>query len=106
MPTQTQTHSHLASGRHIGFFSRKCIFRHLRTCCIPALNNNNTDFVRLNTHSNTDSNTQTNVSSGQVTTGTIPYIRGTSETITRILQPYMQYTCCTQKDNHFTTTTY
>ena len=44
-------------------------------------NNYNTDFVRRNTHSNTDSNTQTN--SGP----TIPYIRGTSETIVRILQP-------------------
>ena len=39
-----------------------------------------------NTHSNTDSNTQTN--SGPVTTATIPYIRGISETIARILQPY------------------
>ena len=38
-------------------------------------NNYNTDFVRRNTHSNTDSNTQTN--SGPVTTATIPYIRGT-----------------------------
>ena len=46
----------------------------------------NMDFVRRNTHSNTDSNTQTN--SGPVTTATIPYIRGTSETIARILQPY------------------
>ena len=45
-----------------------------------------TDFVRRNTHSNTDSNTQTN--SGPVRTATIPYIRGTSETIARILQPY------------------
>ena len=49
-------------------------------------NNYNTDFVRRNTHSNTDSNTQTN--SGLVATATIPYIRGTSETIARILQPY------------------
>ena len=49
-------------------------------------NNYNTDFVRRNTHSNTDSNTQTN--SGPVTTATIPYIRGTSETIARVLQPY------------------
>ena len=49
-------------------------------------NNYITDFVRRNTHSNTDSNTQTN--SGPVTTATIPYIRGTSETIARILQPY------------------
>ena len=51
-------------------------------------NNYNTDFVRRNTHSNTDSNTQTNVNSGPVTTATILYIRGTSETIARILQPY------------------
>ena len=49
-------------------------------------NNYDTDFVRRNIHSNTDSNTQTN--SGPVTTATIPYIRGTSETIARILQPY------------------
>ena len=41
-------------------------------------NNYNTDFVRQNTHSNTDSNAQTN--SGPVMTATIPYIRGTSET--------------------------
>ena len=46
------------------------------------------DFVIQNTHSNTDSNTQTNVNSGPVTIATLPYIRGTSETITRILQPY------------------
>ena len=50
--------------------------------------NYNTDFVRRNTHSNTDSNTQTNVNSGPVTKATIPYIRSTSETIARILQPY------------------
>ena len=50
-------------------------------------NNYNTDFVRRNTHSNTDSNTQTNVNSGPVMTATLLYIRGTSETIARILQP-------------------
>ena len=33
-------------------------------------------------------NTQANVNSGLVTTATIPNIRGTSETIARILQPY------------------
>ena len=49
-------------------------------------NNYNTDFVSRNTHSNTDSNTQTN--SDPVTTATMPYIRGISETIARILQPY------------------
>ena len=51
-------------------------------------NNYNTDFVRQNTHSSTDSKTQTNFNSGSVTTATIPYIRGTFETIARILQPY------------------
>ena len=50
--------------------------------------NYSTDFiVRQNTHSNSNSNTQTNVNSGLVTTATIPYIRGTSETIARTLQP-------------------
>ena len=48
--------------------------------------NYNTDFVRRNTHSNTDSNTRTNVNSGPITTATIPCIRGTSDA--RILQPY------------------
>ena len=51
-------------------------------------NNFNKDFVRRDTHSNTDSKTQTNVNSGPVTTAAIPYIRGTSEAIARILQPY------------------
>ena len=49
-------------------------------------NNYNKDFVRRNTYSNSDSNTQSN--SDPVTTATIPYIKGTSETIARILQPY------------------
>ena len=51
-------------------------------------NNYNKDFVRRNTHSNTDSNTHTSVSSGPVTTATITYIRGTSETIAPMLQSY------------------
>ena len=49
-------------------------------------NNYNTDFVRRNTHSNTDSNSQTN--SGPVTTATIPHIRVTAEAIARTLPPY------------------
>ena len=52
-------------------------------------NHHNTDFVRPNTHSNTDFNPQTNVNSGPVRIPTIPYIRGTSETIARILQSYI-----------------
>ena len=51
-------------------------------------NNYNKDFVSRNTHSNTDSNTHTSVSSGPVTTATITYIRGTSETIAPMLQSY------------------
>ena len=50
--------------------------------------NYSADFVRRNTHSDAYSNTQTNVNSGHVTTATIPYIRVTSETIARIIQPY------------------
>ena len=50
--------------------------------------NYNTDFVRQNTHSDTDFNTQINVNSGPLMTATIPYIRGTSETMARTLQPY------------------
>ena len=46
------------------------------------------DFARQNTHSNTDFNTKTNVNSGPVTTAAILYIRGTSEPIAHILQPY------------------
>ena len=50
-----------------------------------------------NTHSNTDSSTQTN--SGPVTTATIPYIRCTSETIARILQPYNILACARLSDS-------
>ena len=67
--------------------------------------NYNANFVRRNTHSNVDSNTQTNFNSGPATTATIPYIGGTSEIIARIIQPY-NVTCCTLTDNHLTTTTY
>ena len=57
-------------------------------------------------HTKAKFNTQTN--SGPVTTATIPYIRGTSETIARILAyiTTLQYTCCTQTDNHSTATAY
>ena len=50
-------------------------------------NNYNRDFIRQNTYRNSEPNaTNTNVT--PVTTATIPYIKGTSETIARILQPY------------------
>ena len=38
------------------------------------------------------------------TTATIPYIKGTSETIGRILQPYKIRTCRSQTDYDFTET--
>ena len=49
--------------------------------------NCNKDFVRRNTYKNTEPKV-TNNDATPVTTVTIPYVRGTSETIARILQPY------------------
>ena len=56
-------------------------------------NNYNADSDRRNTHSNANSKTKTNFNSGPVTTATISYFRGTSETIARIV--YLT------TDNHF-----
>ena len=50
-------------------------------------NNYKDDFIRRNTHQPTET-TETNANSTPTTTATIPYIKGTSETIARILQPY------------------
>ena len=50
-------------------------------------NNYNADFIRWNIHRPTDADA-TNQNLTHVTTVTIPYIKGTSETISRILQPY------------------
>ena len=50
-------------------------------------NNYNKDFVRRNTYKDAEPNV-TNNDGTPVTTVTIPYIEGTSETIARILQPY------------------
>ena len=50
-------------------------------------NNYNADFVRRNTYKPAEHNA-TNANPTPVTTATIPYIKGTSETIARILQPY------------------
>jgi len=49
--------------------------------------NYNRDFIRHNTYRNSEPNT-TNTNATPVTTATIPYIKGTSETIARNLQPY------------------
>ena len=53
----------------------------------------NADSGRRNTHSNANAKTQANFNSGPVTTATISYFRGSSETITCIL--YLT------TDNHF-----
>ena len=45
----------------------------------------NPDFVKRNVYKNNEPNT---TNAKPVTTATIPYIKGTSETIARILQPY------------------
>ena len=50
-------------------------------------NNYNAVFVRRNTYKPAKHN-ETNTNSTPVTTATIPYIKGTFETIARILQPY------------------
>ena len=50
-------------------------------------NSYNADFIRRNTYKTTKPN-ETNANPTPVTTPTIPYIKGTSETIARILQPY------------------
>ena len=47
----------------------------------------NRDFIRHNTYRNSEPNA-TNTNATPVTTATTPYIKGTSETVARILQPY------------------
>ena len=50
--------------------------------------NYNTDFIRRNTHRTTDTTETNRDSTSLTTTATILYIKGTSEAIGRILQPY------------------
>ena len=50
-------------------------------------NNYNADFIRRNIYRPTEADA-TNQNLTHVTTVTIPYIKGTSETTSRILQPY------------------
>ena len=66
---------------------------------VLSKNNYNTEFVKRNTHSNTDSNTQTN--SGPVTTATQRHLWNYCTYTTTL-----QYMCCTQTDNHFTAISY
>ena len=55
--------------------------------CVFPKNNYNEDFIRRNTHRLTTT-TEANDNATPTTTATIPYIKGISEKISRILQPF------------------
>ena len=55
--------------------------------CVFSKNNFNEDFIQRNTHRPTTT-TEANDNATPTTTATIPYIKGISETISRILQPF------------------
>ena len=55
--------------------------------CVFSKNNNNEDFVQRNTHRSTTT-TEDSDNTTPTTTATIPYIKGISENISRILQPF------------------
>ena len=59
----------------------------MKTNNVFSKNNENTDFIRQNIYKPAEHN-KTNANPTPVTTATIPYIKGTSETIAKILQPY------------------
>ena len=65
-------------------------------------NNYNADFVRRNTYKPAEHNA-TNANPTPVTTATIPYIKGTSETIADTTT--LQYPCCSQTHYDFATAT-
>ena len=58
--------------------------KHLNTVFIK--NNYNTDFIERNTYNRPNDSSN----NSYTTTATIPYVRGTSETIARILRPYIR----------------
>ena len=51
-------------------------------------NNYNEDLIRRNTHRPTSTTTEANDNATLTTTATIPYLKGISENISRILQPF------------------
>ena len=51
-------------------------------------NNYNEDFIQRNTYRTTTTTTEANDNTTPTTTATIPYIKGISENISRILQPF------------------
>jgi len=89
-PDFTQSHDYkdfdetsTTSLRHTGQFTWR---KQIPWTCFHQ-NNYNTDFIRRNIYRPTEADA-TNRNPTPVTTVTIPYIEGTSETISRILQPY------------------
>ena len=52
-------------------------------------NNYTEDFIRRNTHRPTTTTTEANDNATPTTTATIPYLKGISENISRILQPFI-----------------
>ena len=55
--------------------------------CVFSKNNHNEDFIRRNTHQPTTT-TEAYNNATPTTTATIPYIKGISKNISRILQPF------------------
>ena len=60
---------------------------HKSTTNVFSENNYNADYIRWNTYKPAEHN-ETNANPTPVTTATIPYTKGTSETIVQILKPY------------------
>ena len=52
-------------------------------------NNYDEDLIRRNTHRPTTTTTEANDNATPTTTATIPYLKGISENISRILQPFI-----------------
>ena len=74
--------------------------KHFNTVFIK--NNYSTDFIKRNTYVRPNDNSN----NSYTTTATIPYIRGTTETIARIPRTTLQHPSCTQSHVHSTTLTH
>ena len=70
--------------------------------CVFQKNNYNPDFIKLNTHRNTEPDETTN-NPTPVTTATIPYIKGTFETSPDLTA--LRHLCSSQTYHNFTTHT-
>ena len=70
--------------------------KHLNTVFIKI--KYSTDIIERNTYIRTNDGSN----NSYTTTATIPYMRGTSETVARILRPYVQHPSCIQTPVDFT----